>query len=414
MLTMCFKRVTTIERYYSGFAGPYLDEFANWLKDRGYKQKSVRRRVQGAMELGQWAEGAGFSLNGLPQDTVVRFRRCLKKKGRLFTPGGKQSVICLGAGLFFRFVREKQGVTMDNSSAPVAAKGLVVDFEQWMQTHRGTKTSTLGNYRRHLNDLVGRLGKDPDRFQATQLRDFVLQYAKHNGLHSTRTRVKALRAFVRFLIATGRCEAGLESAVPTIAEWKLSALPRYLPPDDVEKVIAGCSSTSRTGIRDKAIILLLARLGLRASEVAGLTSDTIDWSNGTLSVVGKDGREARLPLPQEVGDAILHYIESGRPPVNDSQIFISAIAPWRPITRYVVKAAAGRAIRRAGINSPAFGAHIFRHSAATELLRNGASLHVIGEVLRHRHIDMTAHYAKVDIRMLGELARPWPVGRQFQ
>jgi Phage integrase family len=141
-----------------------------------------------------------------------------------------------------------------------------------------------------------------------------------------------------------------------------------------------------------------------------LQFDAIDWSQATFSVAGKSRREAKLPLPQEVGDALLLYLETARPTVDDNHIFITAIAPWAPITRSVVKSAAAQAMRRAGVEAPSFGAHILRHSAATALLRQGAPLQVIGEVLRHRCMDTTAHYAKIDVDLLQQVARPWPGG----
>lgn len=152
----------------------------------------------------------------------------------------------------------------------------------------------------------------------------------------------------------------------------------------------------------------MARLGLRASDVASLKLDDIDWSHGTFTVIGKSRREAKLPLPQDVGDAILNYLRQARPAVNDVYVFITAVAPWEPITRNVVKHVATRAIRHAGVEAPSFGSHILRHSAATGLLRQGASLQVIGEVLRHSSIDTTALYAKVDIGLLQQVIRPWP------
>jgi len=214
--------------------------------------------------------------------------------------------------------------------------------------------------------------------------------------------------FIRFLIATGRCQPGIEAAIPAIAEWPLARLPRYLPGEEVKRVLACTNDVTPTGIRDKAILLLLARLGLRASEVAELALSDIDWSAGTFSVIGKSRRESKLPLPQEVGDAMLKYLNGIRPPVETNRVFITAIAPWIPITRYVVKHVAAQAIRRAGINAPSFGAHVLRHSAATGMLRQGASLQVIGEVLRHRCLETTAHYAKVDMSLLLQVTRPWP------
>ena len=176
----------------------------------------------------------------------------------------------------------------------------------------------------------------------------------------------------------------------------------------MERVLASSNGATPIGLRDKAILLLLARLGLRASEVAEMVMSDIDWSAGTFTVIGKSRREAKLPLPQEVGDAVLHYLAGGRPTVTTDRVFITATAPWRPITRYVVKQVAGKAIQQAGITAPSFGAHVLRHSAATTMLRQGASLQVIGEVLRHSCLETTAHYAKVDIAMLREVARPWP------
>lgn len=156
--------------------------------------------------------------------------------------------------------------------------------------------------------------------------------------------------------------------------------------------------------------MLLTRLGLRAGEVAALRRSDCEWDHGTFRVMGKNRREAKLPLPQEVGDARLQYLETARPAVDNDQGFVRLLAPWTPITRYVVKAVAAQAIRRAGVQAPSFGAHVLRHSAATGLLRQGASLQVIGEVLRHRSVDTTAHYAKVDVGLLQEVIRPWPGG----
>jgi site-specific recombinase XerD len=200
----------------------------------------------------------------------------------------------------------------------------------------------------------------------------------------------------------------LEAAIPSIAQWRLATLPRYLQPEDLERVIAACDGSTAHGIRDKAIVLLLARLGLRAGDVANLQLHDIDWAQGTFRVMGKSRREAKLPLPQDVGDAILDYLDRARPSVKTPYVFIRVIAPWTPITRYVVQHAAGEAIQRAGVKTPSLGAHVLRHSAATALLRQGASLQVIGEILRHRSVETTAHYAKVDTGLLHEVTMPWP------
>ncbi|MGI9305648.1 MAG: tyrosine-type recombinase/integrase [Gammaproteobacteria bacterium] len=408
MLTTYFKRQTTLASYYAGPAGPYLDDFTDWLAQRGYQHECIRGRVRGAVQLGVWAQTTGCSLQPLSLATLNDFRGYLSSRGRLLYSGGQHSIRWLGAQRFVEFLQVEQLVTPLSASAPAVQPELLQAFKQWMEVHRGVRTSTLTTYWPHLVDLLTSHGERAEHFDAAQLGTFILGYAERSGRSAVRTRVKATRMFLRFLIATERCQPGLEAAVPTIAEWRLSTLPRYLPPEDVKHVIAGCDDSTAIGIRDKAIILLLARLALRASEVAGLQGDDIDWSQGTFSVVGKNRREARLPLPQEVGDALLRYLDMARPPVDSTRVFITATAPWRPITRYVVKSAAAQAIRRAGVEAPSFGAHVLRHSAATAMLREGTSLQVIGEVLRHRRIDTTAHYAKVDVGLLQQVTRPWP------
>ena len=196
--------------------------------------------------------------------------------------------------------------------------------------------------------------------------------------------------------------------MPRFACYQLAATPRFLEPEDLEKVIDVLGDEDAVGARDRAVVLLLARLGLRASEVAELTFDAIDWHNGRIAVCGKGRRQHWLPLPQQVGDAVVTYLRRGRPPLPVPEVFISALAPRRPMTRLSVSGVVRKAIRRAGVEAPHHGAHLLRHSAATAMLRNGVSLAGIGSVLRHRSPQTTAHYAKIDFDLLGEIAQPWP------
>jgi integrase/recombinase XerD len=408
MLTTYFERQTTRETYYSGPAGPYLDEFTHWLEKRGYRHEPIRRRLQGAAQFVTWAQTIGCNLQSLSPHTLENFRHHLSKHGQLVHSGGQYGVRWLGAQLFFEFLQAHQIVASADTTPEAMHPELLRAFEQWMHSHRGVMCSTLLGYRPHVMGLLTDLGMCPERFEATQLRTHILAYAQGRSVVMAKKRLTAIRMLLRFLIATERCQPGLEAAIPAIAQWRLSTLPRYLIPEDVERVIAACDRSTSCSIRDKAIVLLLARLGLRAGDVVSLQLDDIDWSQGTFRVMGKSRREAKLPLPQDVGDAMLHYLQSARPPVESPQVFLTAIAPWGPITRYVVKHAAAQAIKRAGVNAPSFGAHVLRHSAATGWLRQGASLQVIGEVLRHRSVETTAHYAKVDAGLLQEVTMPWP------
>ena len=408
MLTTYFKLRATVAAYRAGPAGAYLDQFTTWLAKRGYGSDAVRHLLRGATEFATWAQAPRSGLPVLPSGYWRDFCEHLAKRKRLRGARGQHSIYWRGAQQFVEFLRAQHGIVAVEVPEQIAPPELVVAFERWMAVQRGVKSSSLETYRPHVLDLLATLGDQPGHFSATSLHAFILAYAKHSGRAAARTRVKATRMFCRFLIATGQCPPGLDAAAPDIAEWRLASLPRYLPSDDIERVLAACNSARPIDMRDKAILLLLARLGLRASEVADLKLDDIDWPHGTFTVIGKSRHEAKLPLPQDVGDAILSYLKRARPQVSSSHVFITAVAPWQPITRNVVRHATASAIRRAGVESPSRGSHILRHSAATALLRQGASLQVIGEILRHRSIDTTALYAKVDIGLLRQVVRPWP------
>ena len=219
-----------------------------------------------------------------------------------------------------------------------------------------------------------------------------------------------LRGYLRFLAAAGMCPPGLERAVPFVPQWRLSSLPRYLSAADVERLIASCNLDTVHGVRDRAILLLFARLGLRVGDIHSMRLDDIDWVTGTVLVSGKGRREVRLPLPQDVGDAMLAYIDHARPNVVEERLFLRSCAPYRSFTSSsTISCVVSLAIRRAGIeNPPSRGGNLLRHSAATAMLRGGATLQSVGAVLRHRSLDTTAHYAKVDLPMLQQIAQPWP------
>jgi site-specific recombinase XerD len=216
--------------------------------------------------------------------------------------------------------------------------------------------------------------------------------------------------FLRFLVAEGRCPAGLLGAIPTLPHWRLTSLPRYLPPDDVERLIASCDLSSPTGKRDRAILLLLARLGLRAGDIVQMRLQDIDWKNAWIQVSGKGRRQTRLPLSEEVGEAIVAYLREGRPSVHRDALFVCSRAPFRPLGSHcAVSVLVDRAIKRAGVTRPSRGAaHLLRHSLATSMLQHGASLQDISGLLRHRSIETTQIYAKVDIPGLQQIAQPWP------
>jgi integrase/recombinase XerD len=409
MLKTYFSGQRTQAYYYTGAAGPYLDAFVQWLEQSGYCHKTIRRRIGGAAQFAAWAGAAGKAIVELDGAILSAFGRYLAQHGQLRHPSGNCTARFLGAQLFLAFLATQGIVSMPVKAWTCSSlPDPLADFQHWMRTQRGVTESTLRNYQPILLDLLETLGERAEQFTAKRLREFVLDRAHRHGKGRAKTVVTAVRMFLRFLIVTGGCEPGLDQAIPTIAQWRLSSLPRYLPPETIERIIAACDTSTPLGIRDKAIILLMARLGLRAGDAAALRLSDIDWQQGTLVVTGKTRRATRLPLPQEAGDALLHYLETVRPPIGCDKVFITTCAPWLPMSRQAVGHTAARAIQRADAEAPFLGAHVFRYSAATAMPRHGVSLQAISEVLRHASIETTAYYAKVDTQLLRQVVVPWP------
>jgi site-specific recombinase XerD len=365
--------------------------------------------IRGVKRFSHWAQAAGLTLQELDANALEAFGQHLRGLQRLRYPSGRYSHLFVGARHFVRFL-EMAGFV---APAPPATSqrptpDLLVAFWHWMRTHRGTTDATLKGYRLTIIALLHTLGEQPERFEAKALRHFVLERAGQQGIERAKTVITAVRMFLRFLIAIGRCQPGLDHAIPTMAHWRLSSLPKYLPAEAVERVLMSCDVTTGRGLRDRAVLLLLARLGLRAGDVAALKWCDINWPDGTLCVAGKNRRQTRLPLPQEVGNAMLDYAAHQRPRIPSEYVFLTLTAPQKPASPQTISQIAARALHRAEVESPIYGAHVLRHSAATQMLRQGASLPSIGAVLRHASVETTAHYAKVDMALLREVARAWP------
>lgn len=382
-------------------AAPHIPPFKAWLRGKGYSPATIEELVRLLACWCDWAAAAGFALDtmaaGFDASTSV------------FKGGRTQRAQRSAAALFLSYLRE-EGVLAPAPALPAQSDRwpLLAAFRSFMRDQRGLLESTLDRYEPTLVRFLNALGADPAAYTAQAVRRFVLERARLVGRARAQGIAVETRAFLRFLAATGRCSGGLVHAVPGFACWKLATTPRFLEPEDVDRVIAACEGEDR--LRDKALVLLLVRLGLRASEVANLELSHIDWQNARLSVVGKARREERLPLTQEVGDALIAYIERARPRHASTRVFLTNIAPIKPITRATIKCVVRRALARAGVESACRGAHVLRHSAATGMLRRGVSLAGVGAVMRHRSPAMTLHYAKVDFALLSEVAQPW-VGR---
>jgi site-specific recombinase XerD len=271
------------------------------------------------------------------------------------------------------------------------------------------RQSTLGAYERLLDKIIAGLGADPKKYTAADARRFVVEYGTTHSPTATKAVVNVLRAFIRFLTAEGMCSDTLGTAIPHFRCPPTEPLPAVLSAEEVQKVLDATNPDGLVGVRDRAILLLLLRLGLRASDVAALRFSDVLWERGLLRLSGKGRRESCIPLPQEVGDALLAYVEL-RPKVVTEVIFLRVPAPARPFdTAHAVTAIARRALRRAGVQNPAPRRQIFRHSAATHLARARLRPESIATILRHRSLSMTAHYTHANPRTVKGVIQPWPV-----
>ena len=408
MLEDHLKLANPCRRLRSGPAGAYIDDFADWLRERGHPPHSRSFMLRSLAAWTDWLTEKSFTAG----DLVAGYQACrteLSEHGRVRYQRGPNRNSMAAAATLIRFLGERGVLAAAQQPPPLSERWpLLKDYRNWMLQHQGVTDDTIERYQRYAADFIVAWGVDPSSYSAASVRSFVTTRAAGHKVATAQMIATAMRAFLRFLVATGQCSEGLIHAVPRFASYQLAATPRFLEPEDLEKVIGALSDADAVGARDRAVVLLLARLGLRASEVAALTFDAIDWHNGRIAVCGKGGRQHWLPLPQQVGDAIVTYLRRGRPSLPVPQVFISALPPRRPMTRLSVSGVVRQALRRAGVKAPHQGAHLLRHSAATAMLRNGVSLAGVGAVLRHRSPQTTAHYAKIDFDLLGEIVQPWP------
>jgi site-specific recombinase XerD len=336
---------------------------------------------------------------------------------------GRRLQIHNGDRAALRYLMEflnRAGVTRSEEMVaprPNAVEQCAREFERYLREERALATATVVNYmpliRCFLKDRFGDGTVRLSRLCAGDVVGFVQRQARH--LHPKRSKLltTTLRCFLQYARYCGEVTADLAAAVPVVPNWSRTTLPRAITAEQVRQLLASINRRTAMGRRDYAILLLLARLGLRSSEVAFLDLDDIDWNLGQLSVRGKRGQRTELPLPPEVGKAIAAYLRRGRPESASRRLFLRAKAPLRGFQGASgVGSIVRHSLKRAKVNAPTHGTHQFRHGLATEMLRQGASLGEIGELLRHRHPQTTTIYAKVDIDALRTLALPWPGGAQ--
>lgn len=406
MLDQYFSKPWAMQRHRSRLLGPYLDSFAAESGELGYPRQSVRYQCQVIAGFSRWLERRRLHIGTIDADVVGRHVRARRRAGR----EGEATTL----HRFLDHLRVR-GIAAPPTGmrCESAADALLNRFQEHLILQRRVLAATGADYasfaREFLSDCYTNGVPQVRDLCASDVSQFVVSWTRTHPRGRAKLLVTALRSFFRFLMQEGETDVDLAAAVPSVAGWRLAGLPKFLPAEQVERMLASCDRRTTQGRRDYAILVLLARLGVRAREVVRLELGDIDWRTGELVVRGKRSREDRLPLVAEVGEALADYLRYGRPVCATRRVFVRLRAPIRAIAKGgTVSTIVCAALRRAGLDPPVKGAHSLRHSLATRMLGGGASMAEIAEVLRHRSSQTTEIYAKVDFRALRSLALPWP------
>lgn len=391
----------------SGPLGVFASGFAAELARLGYRRVPVVFQLQLMAHASRWLGREGLGPDNLTSEVVERFLAERRAAGYTNYVTGRAVAPLLG------YLR---GLGVAPAASPRLAVGavevLLAEFREYLAVERALTADTIEGYVLAVRPFLdGRL-RDGDELDlaglsAADVVAFVVARCPAQSRGAAKMTVTGLRSLLGFLNLRGLIAGPLAEAVPSTASWRLSGLPRALEPEQLDALLSSCDRETSTGRRDYAVLVMLARLGLRRGEVAALKLEDVDWRAGELMIVGKGRRAERLPLPADIGEAIVDYLQSGRPATAlDRSLFVRVRAPHHGLTSggvtQIVVAAAGRA----GLGP--VHSHRLRHTAATQMLRAGASLEEIGQVLRHRQALTTAIYAKVDRDALRQIARPWP------
>jgi site-specific recombinase XerD len=390
---------------------PHIEHYVTLLREQGYATDTVVSHVYLFRHFRRWLERRRFVLEEVNEKVLDNFLERCRYRQRDSHDGAPQAL------------RRLLGILRSAGATPPAepisrtpAQRLVEEYRIFLHVERGLVAKTVKNYTRYVEQfLTKRFGAgdaDLSQLKLTEVIGFVQRTARERNQIYTKCMAIALRSFLRYLQYRGKIETNWAASVPVVAHWRLSGLPKCLPSKTVERILDECDQATALGRRDHAILLLLARLGLRGGEVVRMQLEDIDWETGQLTVRSKKGRGwARMPLPSDVGRAIARYLRHDRPTCACRNVFVRIAAPYAPLNNSAVIGLRVRAmIKRAGIETARKGSHVFRHSLASEMLRHGSTLDEIGQVLRHHDHDTTAIYAKVDLNALRRLTVPLPGG----
>lgn len=385
---------------HDGPLAPCVGGYRDWLLGRGYTPSSVVHALVALGHLGRWMEDEGIGIEQLDSAAVGAFVGTqVRVRGRLPLPSVKP---------LLEYLQETGRAAAETVGTAAPGDGLLDGYREWLLHERRLAPSTVRGRERIARQFLA--GRTPtcdgtDRaITAAEVTAFLVRESARLSPGSMGAVSSRLRSMLRYLSVRGLADPGLADAVPRIASWRETMLPRFPAPAAVDALLGSCDRSTVVGARDFAVLMLLARLGLRAIEISRLELSDVDWRAGEIELDGKAHRRGRLPLPAEVGEALVAYLRvRGR---AHQRLFMTVTAPARPLEPTGVRSLVRHAYLRAGLEP--VGAHQLRHALASDLLRSGASLVAIGQVLRHQDLQSTAIYAKVDLERLRTVAAPWP------
>lgn len=394
-------------RLRTGPRGPHLPPLIAVLEQQCFGWRQVHRMIGTADALGRWLAEQGISLREANESHARAFGSHFDRTplGRL-TYGAKGVPCIVG-------ILQAQGVR--NAPRPQTdTDHFLQRFDEHLAHVHGISSTTRANYlcyaRRFLASRPGGAVPDWGRLRAEDIHEFVQSEAatlQPGG--SCRQVTTAVRALIRFLAANGSVALNLAKAIPPIRDWKQAGLPKHFSPEQLDRVLTVCREDSSISFRDRAILLLLVRLGMRSGEVRQLQLEDVDWAEAVIRIrLGKSRHERTLPLPEDAGAALTSYLRTERPPSSYRTIFLLSCAPYTPLAS--IAAIVKRVLNRAGITGRGVGAHHFRHTVATQMVRRGVAFKEVADVLGHRRLETTAIYAKLDLPSLVRVALPWPGG----
>ncbi len=401
----------------SGPTAPYLDALAAELQSQDYSRKSIRRQLHNADSFGWWLTKQNLSVAEITDAVVGRYVGGMHRSTRAGCAKGYRAHNARGLPRLLNLLRGP-GVTPPATQLVATVDPCLQGFERYLERVRGVAPATRTGYLRETRGFLQHVFQEADpnwsRVGPEHVASYITMRAGHLSITCRRDPITPLRAFLRYMTSEGLLSASLECAIPPIRQWKHATLPTALSPDDLAKVLAVSHERTVKGLRNRAILLLLARLGLRAGEVRRICLEDIDWRQGNLLIrAGKNHRERILPLPEDVGEALIDYLQHGRPAHKGRAIFLTLDPPYRPLVSSApISILARQAIESAGVRTARTGAHVFRHTVATHMVCGGATFKSVSDVLGHQTLGVTGIYAKLDLSSLAKVALPWPGGAE--